>query len=318
MSSLTGIDRRRLMVIAPTLLAVGAVTQARAARSELTSPFSVGEGRPHSGVPAHACDSHIHIFDPEFPLDRPEAEMDNATVEAYRQFQARIGTQRVVVVTPSTYGVDNRATMRGLAGFGAAARGVIVIDSNAPPRDLAAMARAGVRGIRVNFVTRQGWGPTTVERLQATARIAAEQGWHIQIYASGPQVAEMKSAIAGLPTPVVIDHLASVTPGEGVNSPGHRAALALLENGRTWLKLSGPYIVSHSGPEYRDVDPIAQSYVRWAPEHLVWGSDWPHRNRRNPFPDDALLFDALSRWAPEESTRKRILVNNPAKLYGFK
>ena len=305
---------------APMLMAVDAAVPARAQPSKLTSPFSVGEGRPRSAVPPGACDSHIHIFDPQFPpaSDRPEAEIDNATVEAYQQFQARIGTQRVVVVTPSTYGVDNRATMLGVAGFGKAARGVIMVDSDAPPSDLAAMSEAGVCGIRVNFVTQQGWGPTTIQRLRDTARIAADLGWHIQIYASGSQIAEMKVAIAALPTPVVIDHLASVTPVEGVNSPGHKAALELLETDRVWLKLSGAYIVSYSGPQYLDVDPVAQSYVKTAPERLVWGSDWPHRGRRNPFPDDAILFDALSRWAPTELTRRHILVDNPSKLYGFK
>jgi len=284
-----------------------------------TSPFSIGDARPASSVPENACDSHIHIFDARFPPanDRLDLGLDDATVEQYRRYQARIGTQRLVVVTPSTYGVDNRATMVGLRGFGTTARGVIVIDADAPPRDLVEMTTAGVCGIRVNFATPQTWGPTTVARLKATARIAAEFDWHIQIYAHSEQIADMEEAISDLPTPVVIDHLASVTAAEGVKSRGHRAALRLLQNGKSWLKLSGAYIVSQSGPTYLDADPVARSYVEHAPERLVWGSDWPHRNQRNPYPDDALLFDALSRWAPREVTRHRILVENPEELYKF-
>lgn len=285
----------------------------------ITSPFSAGSGRPRSTSFPGACDSHIHIFDRRFPpaSDRPSAEIDDATVGEYRKYQARIGLERVVVVTPSTYGLDNRATMIGLDAFGDRARGVAVIDAIAPPDDLVDMAQRGVRGARVNFVTPQGWGPTTVERLRATADIAADLGWHVQIYASAPQVAELEADLAALPTTVVIDHLASVTPEQGVGSAGHRAALRLLENGKTWLKLSGPYMLSRAWPTYPDIDPIAQSYVQAAPERLVWGSDWPHRLQRAPFPDDARLFDALSRWVPDEVLRRRILVDNPATLYGF-
>lgn len=284
----------------------------------LTSPFSIGEGPPVLRVPRGACDSHIHIIDPRFPATpgwRGEP-VNDASVAAYRRFQARIGTQRVVVVTPSTYGVDNRATLDALNQFGASARGVIVIDSDAPPADLAALTAGGVRGIRVNFVSPQPWGRSDPRRLTDTARIAAEHGWHIQVYARGPQIAEMEAVLVTLPVPLIIDHLGAVAPADA-SGPGHAAILRLLDKGRTWLKLSGAYISSVSGPEYRDLDAIAKSYVEAAPDRLVWGSDWPHRGQTGPSPDDAALFDLLGRWAPDAAVRYSILVDTPRRFYAF-
>ncbi len=305
---------RRAVVGSTGLALLGAC----AAPRRLTSPFSVGEGPPALRVPRGACDSHIHIIDPRFPAvpGWKGEPVNDASVAAYRRFQARIGTERVVVVTPSTYGADNRATLDALDRFGASARGVIVIDSDAPPPDLSSLTTRGVRGIRVNFVSPQPWGKTDARRLADTARIAADLGWHIQIYARGPQIAEMETVLAALPVPLMIDHLGAVAPADSTG-PGHAATLRLLENGRTWLKLSGAYISSVSGSDYRDLDAIAQSYVRASPERLVWGSDWPHRGQTGRLPDDAVLFDLLGRWAPDTATRDRILVDTPRRFYAF-
>lgn len=310
----TGGNLSRRPVLAG-LLALGACTTGK-----LASPFSSGDGRPAMRVPRGACDSHIHILDPRFPPTPGwrGGPVDKATVAAYRKFQARIGTDRVVIVTPSTYGTDNRATLDALAQFKARARGVAVIDCYAPLPNLDEMARLGIKGFRVNFVSPQPWGKSDVQRLKDTARIAADRGWHIQIYARSADFAEMEAAIAQLPVSVVVDHLASIPPAAGVADPGHQAVLRLLANGRTWLKLSGAYISSKSGaPEYADLLPIARSYVSSAPQHLVWGSDWPHRGQSAHWPDDAGLLDLLAQWAPDESTRRAILVDNPKRLYGF-
>jgi len=305
---------RRALIGGAGLAALGACAGPR----QLTSPFSIGEGPPRLRVPRGACDSHIHIIDPRFPAvpGWKGEPVNDASVAAYRQFQTRIGTQRVVVVTPSTYGAHNRATLDALDQLGAGARGVIVIDSDAPPPDLAGMTARGVRGIRVNFVSPQPWGKSDPRRLMATARIAAQQGWHIQIYARGPQIAEMETMLGTLPVPLMIDHLGAVAPADS-DGAGHAAILRLLANGRTWLKLSGAYISSVSGPDYHDLDAIAQSYVQAAPDHLVWGSDWPHRGQATRLPNDAALLDLLSRWAPDAATQDRILVDTPKRFYGF-
>lgn len=291
-----------------------------AGTNRLTSPFSVGSGPPPIRVPRNACDSHIHIMDPRFPPTPGwrGGGVPDATVDAYRRYQARIGTTRVVVVTPSTYGIDNRATLEALDRFAGRARGVVVFDCDAPPADLAEMTQRGVRGVRMNFVSPQPWGKTDSRRLIATAKMAADRGWHVQIYARAKDIAALEADIAGLPVPVVIDHLGSVAPSDGVGSEGHAAILRLLANGRTWLKLSGAYISSVAGaPDYGDVLDIARSYVAAAPEHLVWGSDWPHRGQDRKLPDDAALLGLLGQWAPNQQVRDAILVANPERLYGF-
>ena len=302
------------------LCAAGSALVAACAPARLASPFSVGTARPLAKVPAGACDSHIHIISPQFeaaPGWRGEKLID-ASVAAYRQFQARIGTERVVVVTPSTYGADNAATLDALHQFGKSARGVVVIDCDAPPADLKTWTALGVRGIRVNFVSPQPWGKTDAARLQKTARIAAELGWHIQIYARGAQIAELEPVIAGLPTPVVIDHFGSPDPTGGPAAPGFDAIRRRLTSGTTWVKLSGPYISSRSGPpEYADLMAYARAFVADAPERLVWGSDWPHRGQTGKLPDDANLIDHVAIWAADEKERHRILVENPKALYGF-
>ena len=231
---------------------------------------------------------------------------------AYRRLQERIGTRRAVIVTPSTYGTDNRATLDALHQMGAQARGVAVIDCDAAP------PRAGICALRVNFVSPQVWGHTDTTRLHATARLAQEMGWHIQIFARASQIAAMETDLAALPVPLVIDHLGFVTPQEPGAPEGHAAVLRLLGNGRTWVKLSGAYIASGEGaPAYADLAPIARAYVVQAPDRLVWGSDWPHRGHDDNLPDDARLLDLLDGWAGDARTRDAILVGNPARLYGF-
>lgn len=211
------------------------------------------------------------------------------------------------------------ATLDALQQFGANSRGVIVIDCEAPLPDLASMSDLGVRGIRVNFVSPQTWGRTDEERLVKTARIAESMGWHIQIYARSQQIAELENTISKLHVPIVIDHMGSF-PVQSTSQPvaGHLAILRLLQKGRTWLKLSGPYIMSKAATAgYVDLDPIARTYVAAAVERLVWGSDWPHRGQRQNYPNDAALLDKLLDWAPRRADQERILVTNPKSLYNF-
>lgn len=302
------------------LCATGSALVSACAPAVLTSPFSSGSTRPLSKIPAKACDSHIHIITPDFeaqPRWRGEKLID-ASVTAYRQFQKLIGTERVVVVTPSTYGDDNRATLDALRQFGKSSRGVVVIDCDAPPPELKSWTALGVRGIRMNFVSPQPWGKTDAARLEKTARIAADLGWHIQIYAKGSQIAELDPVLSRLPTPVVIDHFGSPDPAEGLSAPGIDTIRRRLASGTGWMKLSGPYISTKSGPpEYADLMSYARAYVSEAPERLVWGSDWPHRGQTGKLPDDANLIDHLALWAPDEKVRHRILVENPGSLYRF-
>lgn len=313
------ISRREVLKAAGLCAASAGIGSGRA-RAEDTVPFSSGTAPPKTSVPPNACDSHIHIFSTRFPASphwKGEPVVDS-DVAAYRRLQKRLGTSRVVVVTPSTYGTDNRATLDGVAQFGNSARAVVVVDLDISDAELKQMAAQGAVGIRVNFGTPQSWGPTTAERLETMAQKVHPLGWHVQIYATGDQIVGLADVLARLPTPLVIDHLARLPPSQGVDHPAYAIVRKLLDGGRTWLKLSGAYLNTASGaPAYVDATAVAKSFAKAAPERMVWGSDWPHRGEKH-MPDDAGLLDLLSEWAPDETSRTRILVDNPAELYGFR
>ncbi|TGD96632.1 amidohydrolase family protein [Methylobacterium nonmethylotrophicum] len=309
---------RRTILKAASALAAISVPGARALAQDAV-PFSAGTAPPTTPVPPNACDSHIHIFSKAFPASphwKGEPVVDS-DVAAYRLFQKRIGTSRTVVVTPSTYGIDNRATLDGVAQFGASARAVVVVDLDISEAELRRMAAQGAVGIRVNFVSPQSWGVTTAERLETMARKVHPLGWHVQVYMTGDQIADLAEVLARLPTPLVIDHLARLPPAQGVSHRAYPVVRRLLDGGRTWMKLSGAYLNTVSGPPgYPDASAVAKAFAQAAPERMVWGSDWPHRGEKH-MPDDAGLFDLLAAWAPDEAARRRILVDNPATLYGF-
>ena len=287
----------------------------------LTQPVahSAGTRRPHRALPAGACDAHMHIFDPRFaPSPHWRRRPPEADVATYRRLQQRIGTERTVVVTPSTYGTDNACTLDALGQLGSSARGVAVVDADVPHSELERLASRGVCGLRVNFVTPQSWGVTTPAMLETLARKAEGLGWHIQVFAHPEQLVAMEPLLASLTTPLVIDHLGRIDPADGASGPAFEAVRRLLDAGRTWVKLSGVYMRSREGaPGYRDTFALGEALVRHAPERLVWGSDWPHTTERPGSVDDADLVDVLLAWCGTDETMRRVLVDNPKQLYGF-
>ena len=287
----------------------------------LTQPVahSAGTRRPHRALPAGACDAHMHIFDPRFaPSPHWQRRPPEADVPTYRRLQQRIGTERTVIVTPSTYGTDNACTVDALGQLGSSARGVAVVDVDVPHSELERLASRGVCGLRVNFVTPQSWGVTTPAMLETLARKAEGLGWHIQVFAHPEQLVAMEPLLASLTTPLVIDHLGRIDPADGASGLAFEAVRRLLDAGRTWVKLSGVYMRSREGaPGYRDTFALGEALVRHAPERLVWGSDWPHTTERPGSVDDADLVDVLLAWCGTDETMRRVLVDNPKQLYGF-
>lgn len=280
-------------------------------------PWSAGTEPPKLKAPPNACDCHMHIYDSRFPV-APNAKLrpPNATVDDYRLFQKRIGTTRNVIVTPSTYGTDNAVTLDAMAKIGATARGVAVVDASVTDAELKRLNDLGVHGIRFNLVQS---GATTVDMLEPLSKRVYDLGWHVQIHMLGDQIVDTADVLQRLPSPIVFDHLARIPQPAGVDHPAFALVLKLLDKGRTWVKLSGAYQDTRTGPPaYADVSKVARAYVKAAPERLVWASDWPHPTEKaDAKPDDAVLFDLLLDWAPDEATRNRILVDNPAALYGF-
>jgi predicted TIM-barrel fold metal-dependent hydrolase len=276
-------------------------------------PWSSGTEKPRTKAPANAADCHHHIYDSRFPVD-PKATLrpENASVADYRLLEARIGTMRHVIVQPSTYGVDNRCMLNALHQFGlTTARGIAVVNTQIQNAALKKLHAAGVRGIRFNLIQA---GATTPDMIEPLSKRVAALGWHVQINAAPEQILANIDLWNRLPVPVVFDHLGHVTtPAE----PAFGAIRALLQSGKCWVKLSGVYLDTKVGaPTYADSSAIAKVYIKEAPERLVWGTDWPHPSTKDK-PDDALLSDLLASWCASETVRTRILVDNPANLYGF-
>jgi len=284
----------------------------------LPVPNSSGTTRPRSRAPKSACDSHIHIYDSRFPLKWPNLRaVENASVAEYKLLQERNGTTRTIVVQPAAYGIDNSVTLDAVAQLGENARGIAVVHPTVTDTELVAMDKGGIRGLR--FTQHESrTAVTTAEMIEPLAHRAHRLGWHVQLHLRGDQIVEMADLIGRLPGTLVFDHMGRMPQPEGIHHPAFDILRRLLDTGRAWVKLSGPYLDTKEGaPRYADIARVARALAQHAPERCVWGSDWPHPTEPNVKPDDAVLFDLLAEWSTDESTRHRILVANPASLYGF-
>ncbi len=194
------------------------------------------------------------------------------------------------------------------------ARGVAVVDATVTDAELKRLNGLGIRGIRFNLVQA---GATTAEMIEPLSRRVNDLGWHIQIHMKGEQIAGIEDLLLRVPSPIVFDHLGRLAQPNALDNPGFKTISKLIDKGRTWVKLSGAYVDTKVGPPtYSDTVAVARAYIKAAPERMVWASDWPHPTEKDK-PDDAVLFDLLAEWAPDEAMRTRILVQNPATLYGF-
>lgn len=290
-----------------------------ASAAEGVVPNSSGTERPNLKAPVNAADCHMHIYDPaRFPLaPSPRVAPTNAALPQYRLLQKRIGTTRVVIVTPRNYATRNEATITAIREIGPNARGIAVLHPDVSDAELNRLDTAGIRGVRFSLGDPAS-AVVTPDMIEPLAKRIAPRNWHIQFNMSGDQIVALSDVLQRLPVQMVFDHLGSPPLPAGASHPSHQTIRRLLDANRAWVKLSGAYLNSRVGPPYPEAMTIAQDFVRAAPERLVWGSDWPHPTSPGPEkPDDARLFDLLLDWAPDEGTRQRILVENPRRLYGF-
>ena len=273
------IDRRRLMKTAGAMAlaaAAGAVRSDQAFAQQV--PWSSGTESPKLKTPENACDCHMHIYDAKYPAD-PKATLKpaDALVADYKLLQKRIGTSRNVVVTPSTYGTDNRVTLDAIAQIGPTARGVAVVDATVTDVELKRLNGLGIRGIRFNLVQA---GATTAEMIEPLSRRVNDLGWHIQIHMKGEQIAAIEDLLMRVASPIVFDHLGRLAQPNALDNPGFKTISKLIDKGRTWVKLSGAYQDTKVGPPtYSDTVAVARAYIKAAPERMVWASDWPHPTR---------------------------------------
>jgi predicted TIM-barrel fold metal-dependent hydrolase len=279
--------------------------------------------------PPHAADCHVHVIGPKarFPLagKRTYTPMDAPTADLSAML-ARLGLDRVVLVQPSFYGIDNSCMLDGMAVL-PNARGVAVLGSDVSGAALDDLHRRGVRGLRVNIATAGATSPAAVhDGILAASRLCARNGWHVQVFVPSSAIAPLAPILRALPVDTVIDHFGLIAPG------GDDEALAvlagLLESGKVWVKISAAYRIAADPADPR-IDPLARRLAAANPERIVWGSDWPHTPRHDlRKPDDAeelpfqdidtkALLDLVPRWLGDAALVERVLVTNPERLYGF-
>ena len=272
--------------------------------------------KPRFAIPSGATDTHFHLFADAsrcaFVEDREYTPPEITPAMARHVFDT-LGIQRAVVIQPSVYGEDNSVQLEGAAQLGIPVRAVVVTPYDTPDRELQKLHDRGARGLRYILAHPGGLPLSDLERFADRIK---DMGWHIQFLAKGPQVLEIASRIEKLTCPAVIDHIGMFRPADGLAQPAFQAVLALIRRGH-WVKLSGIYRLSQDAPHYRDLAPYVQALVAERPDRIVWASDWPHAFVKGKMPNTTDLLDAFGEWVPDERDRRRILVDNPAELYGF-
>ena len=274
---------------------------------------------PRLTVPPAAWDTHLHVFDPRFPVRadtvfRPPV----ATALDYAAVQRRLGTARALGVQSSAPGTAHAGLLDAIATLGPGTRGIGMVDASVSDAELRRLNRGGVRGARFLMVP---GGVLSWDELEPLAARIQQVGWHVNLQLDGHELADRAGLVARLPGQVIIDHLGMFGRPVRDDHPSVTALLRLLDSGRVWVKLSAPYAGGGMGdPPYPAAGRLARILVRHAPERLMWGSNWPHpfttQVRGLPAEDDAMLLDLLLDWADDVHVRRRILVDNPATLFG--
>lgn len=277
--------------------------------------------RPSVAVPPLACDVHAHVCGPadRYPYiaERLYTPPD-ASPGDFRHMLDALGIARGVLVQPSIYGIDNRALLDALATDRKRLRGVAVVPFDVPASEIERLHAAGVRGVRCNIVDlKTNKGQLPLDGLRALATTVKPFGWHVEFLMHVDEFPDLDRLLGDFPVDVVFGHLGYVPTRNGVDTAGFKALLRLMRDGKAWVKLTAPYRLTLSAMPYADVDGFAQALVATAPERLLWGSDWPHVFIRSAMPNDGALFDVFAHWVPDAAQRHRILVDNPAGVYGF-
>jgi predicted TIM-barrel fold metal-dependent hydrolase len=283
--------------------------------------------KPVFTPPPNSCDAHFHVFGPpeQFPfVSTHEYTPPAAPLEHYLKMSAVIGIERAVVVQPSVHGLDNSATLDAITHAPKQFRGVGRIDDKTPKSDLKRLHEEGIRGVRFNLLDRPR-GNVKLDVFDRCVENIAELGWSVDLHIDTKNLLEQENRIRALPIPVVIDHMARIRPDAGPAQPAFQLLLDLLKGNHVWVKVSGAdkicntRVHSYFGLPFIEVIPFARAVIAAAPDRVIWGTDWPHSNNFAPghTPNDGDLLDLLAAFAPDETARKKILVDNPAALYGF-
>jgi predicted TIM-barrel fold metal-dependent hydrolase len=275
---------------------------------------------PRYRPPAQACDAHCHIFGPgdRYPY-APERTYTppDAPLSRFKSLQATLGLSRAVLVNASCHGRDNKVIVDAIAQSGGQYRGVANADGSFSERDFERLHAQGFRGVRFNFVKHLGGVPDMGEFQQVLARISP-LGWHVDLHFDAADLIEFEALLNSLPLPFIIDHMGRVPTAKGLEQAPFKQLLKLARNhDRCWVKISGSERISSAGPPFTDAVPFAQALIAAAPDRILWGTDWPHPNIARHMPNDGDLVDLIPLILPDAAMQRRILVDNPNRLYEF-
>ena len=323
------ISRRHLLIGAAAAGAAPFTGRAPAVLAKASQPVTP----VNFDVPPDACDCHTHIFgdSARFPFTPARTYTpEPASVDEVRALHRALHTSRVVIVQPSVYGTDNGCTLDAIGKIGPGARGVAVIDEHTPESTLDDMNRAGIRGIRLNLETGGVTDPAAArQRFERAVERIKGRNWHIQIFTRLSVIQGISDLVMHAAVPVVFDHFGGAQASLGTEQAGFAALVNLVRAGKAYVKISAPYLASTQAPDYPDVVPFARALLAANPERLLWATNWPHPDSartpgRKPTDiaplqkiDDGRVFNLLAIWVPDRAQRKTILVENPARLYGF-
>jgi 2-pyrone-4,6-dicarboxylate lactonase len=270
-------------------------------------------------MPPHACDAHCHVFGPGATFPYAPARTytpPDAPKQSLATLQSVLGIERAVLVQASCHGTDNRAMLDAIKTSGGRYRGVAIVDASFTDSDYAALHDAGIRGVRFNFVEHLG-GKPDMDEFHLVIRRIRPLGWHLVVHLDAADIPEVATLLRPLSVPFVIDHMGRVKADGGLDQRPFRALLDLLKLDTCWVKVCGAERVSTAGPPFLDAVPFARAIVNAAPDRVLWGTDWPHPNVGRFMPNDGDLVDLVPDIAPDAVQRQKLLVRNPATLYGW-
>ena len=279
---------------------------------------------PKLATPPNACDTHAHVFGPstQFPYgpDRSYTPPD-APLEKYLHMLDTLGFARGGLVQGSAHGRDNSAMLDALARHPKRLRGVAVADETVPVAELKRWNDLGIRALRFNHFFRGGQlhyrGGVTLENARKLAPVMKDLGWHMQLWIDVKDLPDTIPILKEIGLPVVIDHMGRTDARAGTGTPGFQSLVRLVGEGGCWVKMSGAHRLSTRAPDYPDAKPFHEALVRANPDQLIWGTDWPHPRIEGDMPNAGHLLDLFNDWTPDAAVRRKILVDNPARLYGF-
>jgi 2-pyrone-4,6-dicarboxylate lactonase len=281
--------------------------------------YNPSPSRPKLRLPPKACDTHVHVFGPSdvFPYSPTRAFTPTDTPkDKLFALHEWLGVERCVIVQSNAHGHDNRAAADAIAAKGGSYLGVALLPTDVSNEELRRLDAAGFRGVRFNYAKHLGKGAPFEEVLALGARLA-DIGWHLQVHFDGELIGELAPWLKKSPVPVVIDHMGRTDASQGLDGADFRQLLALMDDPKIHIKVSGADRVTGQGPPYADAVPIARKLVAEFGDRTLWGTDWPHPNHTGPIPDDGVLVDLIGEIAPSEAVRQALLVDNPQRLYRF-